>query len=116
MKNPSITVGAIGEEVTELHRKLLGRGFSIPNSEVERTFFGPATREALREFQRKQGLKITGMLDEATNAAIEEALAKGGIRTVRPDAESPAAQPPSTGGSLASKPAGSQARGAAGGT
>jgi glycosidase len=113
MKNPDLSVGVFGEKVAELHRRLLGRGFSIPNSEVERTFFGPATREALREFQCKQGLKITGILDKATNAAIEEALAKGGIRTVRPDAESPTGQQPLTGGSPASESAASQGRRAA---
>ena len=75
MKSPNLSVGASGDEVAELQRKLLGHGFSILRSEVERKFFGPATREAVRECQRESGLKVTGQFDEATEAAIEAKIA-----------------------------------------
>ena len=66
MKNPNLSVGASGDEVAELHRKLLALGFSISASELDRKFFGPATREVARKCQRESGLKVTGLVDEKT--------------------------------------------------
>src|SRR5271165_361768 len=60
MKNPNLSVGASGDEVADLHRKLLALGFSISASELDRKFFGPATREVARECQRESSLKSPG--------------------------------------------------------
>jgi glycosidase len=106
MKNPNLSVGASGDEVAELHRKLLALGFSISASELDRKFFGPATREIARECQRQSGLKVTGLVDEKTEAAIEAQMARRGNRGAAPSAVSS----PATGGSLESTPASSQRR------
>src|SRR5271166_4905363 len=81
MKNPNLPVGASGDEVADLHRKLLALGFSISASELDRKFFGPATREVARECQRESSLKVTGLVDEKTEAAIEAQIE--GQRRVR---------------------------------
>jgi len=74
MKQPKLSVGAFGEDVARLHRKLIEHGSNIPTSEVERNFFGPATREAVRELQEKKGISPSGEMDVTTHAA----LANGG--------------------------------------
>lgn len=35
-------------------------------------FVGPKTRAALRQFQKRKGLKITGVLDDATAAQLAD--------------------------------------------
>jgi peptidoglycan hydrolase-like protein with peptidoglycan-binding domain len=75
MAGLNLSVGTFGDEVKDLHRKLTEHGFDISPAEVERKFFGPATREAVRECQKEHGLPATGVVDETTNAAIDTAIA-----------------------------------------
>ena len=70
MASYNVTVGTFGEEVGSLHEQLLALGIAVPDSEVERRFFGPGTQEAVREFQRRNRLAVTGTVDEPTAAAI----------------------------------------------
>ena len=70
-----LTAAASGDEVQDLHSKLRQRGFDVPAAEVERRFFGPGTREAVTTFQRANGLKVTGAVDAATEAALGGASA-----------------------------------------
>ena len=70
MANAPLSVGAYGADVSRLQEGLLGRGIELPTAEAQRRFFGPATRQALRQFQTVQGLAITGVVDAATAAAL----------------------------------------------
>jgi peptidoglycan hydrolase-like protein with peptidoglycan-binding domain len=72
MDGRSLSVGAVGEEVRRLHNRLRRLGYEIPESETSRAFFGPGTREAVRQIQLQHGLQSHGMVDEATNALIGE--------------------------------------------
>ena len=93
MAKLQLAVGSFGEEVTNLHRKLIRHGLGIPSSEVDRTFFGPATREAVLRWQRTQGLPATGIVDERTNTTLEAAPQTGSFQ---PQSPSPAASPGTT--------------------
>ncbi len=46
----------------------------MPGAERLRAFFGPGTRDAVINFQRAQGLPITGVVDAATASAINRAV------------------------------------------
>jgi hypothetical protein len=73
MADRDLAPGAFGEEVGSLHRRLSALGIAVPGSEVERRFFGPGTQSAVREFQRRHRLPVTGTVNEATAAAIDAA-------------------------------------------
>lgn len=80
MANLPLAVGSFGEEVKNLHGKLTKHGLGIPSSEVDRSFFGPATRYAVLEWQRTQGLPATGIVDERTNTTLEAAPQSGAFQ------------------------------------
>ena len=63
---------------------VLGRG--VPRNGV----LGPATRRAVRMFQKRQGLRVTGIVDPATESALRNACA-GRQRTFA--AAAPAVEP-----------------------
>lgn len=71
MARLQLSVGLFGEEVKKLHRRLIERGVEIPSSELNRAFFGPATRYAVIQWQRNHGLPASGIVDERTNATLE---------------------------------------------
>ncbi|MCB0163513.1 MAG: cupin domain-containing protein [Anaerolineae bacterium] len=91
----NLSVGAFGDEVRNIHSKLRQHGFDLPASEVDREFFGPGTREALTAFQRKYGLKVSGVMDVPTTVALQgPSVAGNGASSSRA-----AASPPATNGS-----------------
>src|SRR5918996_469425 len=99
MPDKLLTVGMVGDEVAGLHRALAAGGFEIPETEVARRFFGPATRQAVCDSQRKRGLGVTGEVYEttisalsATNALEEAAGSSTAAELVSQPA--PAAPPP----------------------
>src|SRR5262249_22081183 len=57
--------------VAGLHQALSALGLSIPDAETKRRFFGPATREAVRTFQQRRGLKVTGEVDASTASHLD---------------------------------------------
>ena len=63
-------LGTFGDEVAGLHQALAQRGYPVSAQEVKRKFFGPGTREALLEFQKRQRLDATGTVDAKTAAAL----------------------------------------------
>ncbi|MBW8876246.1 MAG: peptidoglycan-binding protein [Acidobacteria bacterium] len=68
--------GTQGDDVRLLHRELLLLGFHlIPEDETHPGIFGPHTLVAVREFQQRAGLPVTGVVDEATAHAINEQVA-----------------------------------------
>jgi hypothetical protein len=115
MPTQNLSVGSFGDEVRDLHSKLRHHGLDLPGGEVERGFFGPATREAVRQCQREHGLKMTGVVDPTTYAALDAAVAnrihkpavaRGGIsresagRRIATSPTPTSSQPPSGGGEI----------------
>jgi peptidoglycan hydrolase-like protein with peptidoglycan-binding domain len=75
---PSLRRGARGAAVKELQRALMAKGIYVAGGADG--IFGPATDAALRLFQRRNGLQVTGTVDQATSSAL------GLGRTPRPTA------------------------------
>ena len=63
-----------GAVVTALQQALSVAGFSVTEEERSRARFGQTTRTAVVEFQRKSDLEATGIVDEATAAALNRLL------------------------------------------
>jgi hypothetical protein len=59
-----------GEDVTLLHEELKTFGFSIPENEIAEGVFGQGTEQAVKEFQQKDGLQMSGIVDQETAARI----------------------------------------------
>jgi hypothetical protein len=70
MPSAHLSIGAYGASVTRLHDFLGRQGFKVPPSEVDHAFFGPATRQAVQQFQQQKGLPVSGEVDQRTVAAI----------------------------------------------
>lgn len=81
-----LTVGARGELIEDLQRTLNARGKPSPELTVDGEF-GPATQNALRDFQRASGLEATGVTDAQTWAAL-------GVISAKPDDAVSSAEPP----------------------
>jgi len=60
--------GALGESVAALQRRLLDLGVSVRGGADG--IFGPATSTAVKAFQTDRGLEETGIVDDATAAAL----------------------------------------------
>jgi peptidoglycan hydrolase-like protein with peptidoglycan-binding domain len=60
--------GALGNTVKGLQQALIDAGVKVRGGADG--IFGPATSNALKEFQSSQGLKATGVVDEATAKAL----------------------------------------------
>lgn len=124
MSESKLSVGTFGEDVKLLHDKLQKHGFKIPQNELDRNFFGPATRQAVQQLQERHGLTTTGAVDDRTLGTIDTAIAaKEAAITASPTAavESFASsvapsgfQPPR--GVFISSPNGPEARGSSSGT
>jgi len=56
-------------EISGVQQRLKNLGFSCGSEDNE---VGPRTRSALRRFQEKQGLQVTGEMDEATQNRLRE--------------------------------------------
>src|SRR5262245_32075855 len=65
-----LSVGDVGDDVARLHQKLKSHGFEVSPDEAKRKFFGPVTREAVRECQKRNGLEVTCEVDEPTRSAL----------------------------------------------
>src|SRR5262249_50273021 len=74
LQSLSLSEGVYGDSVAHLHDLLQKHGYSIPACEAAGKFFGPATREAVTEFQKQQGLRVSGAVDESTEKAMNVAV------------------------------------------
>jgi peptidoglycan hydrolase-like protein with peptidoglycan-binding domain len=61
-------IGNMGTKVTQVQRALLAAGIRLPGGADGN--FGPATASALNQFQSRNGLPVTGRVDEATALAL----------------------------------------------
>jgi hypothetical protein len=82
MPGAVLHLGAFGDDVARLHQALAQRGFAVSREEAGRRFFGPATRDALLDFQKRQRLEATGTLDAKTAAALAAPVPPG-VATLR---------------------------------
>jgi peptidoglycan hydrolase-like protein with peptidoglycan-binding domain len=71
MSSKKLTVGDIGDDVTNLQENLKKHGFNVSSEEEKRKFFGPTTREAVGEFQKIHGIDPTCEVCMATAARLE---------------------------------------------
>jgi peptidoglycan hydrolase-like protein with peptidoglycan-binding domain len=63
-----LRVGSNGQNVRMVQQSLLNAGITFPGGADG--IFGPATANALRVFQSRAGIKVTGEVDEATAALL----------------------------------------------
>lgn len=84
-----LSFNSTGSAVHDLQTALAKLGSMIPDDELEGQRFGPVTQLALRQLQLRQGLGASGVFDEPTARALDEALSRiaapapgGGIRVV----------------------------------
>ncbi|MBE8955725.1 MAG: C40 family peptidase [Quinella sp. 2Q5] len=59
-------VGDQGEEIAEIQGQLLNLGYDV----VADGAFGPAMAEAIKDFQKSQGIKADGLIGPATYSAL----------------------------------------------
>ena len=64
-----LSVGSQGENVRELQQELVDAGITVPGGADG--VYGPATEQAVIDFQNSQGLPATGEVDEVTAAALD---------------------------------------------
>lgn len=65
-----LKAGALGNTVIQLQQALIDAGVHVRGGADG--IFGPATSGALKEFQTSQGLESSGVVDEATAAALAD--------------------------------------------
>ena len=80
-----LSFGLRGDDVTQLQRAMQALGRNVPLSETQVSIFGPGTTAALKALQTDLGLAATGVVDDSTVSAINQALAVRGKaqRTIR---------------------------------
>jgi peptidoglycan hydrolase-like protein with peptidoglycan-binding domain len=67
--------GMKGDDVKEVQKALEKLGHSVGKAGIDGSF-GKATQNAVKAFQEANGLKVTGIVDEKTLKALEEANGK----------------------------------------
>lgn len=70
--NKKLQIGNKGKDVKELQKALKSLDFDIGKSGVDGDF-GKQTQNAVKAFQKANKLKVTGIVDEKTFAALEKA-------------------------------------------
>lgn len=84
MAGASLRQGASGETVRAVQRALAGLGYKLSGT----GYFGPSTDTAVEDFQRRYGMSVTGVVDEATAMTIDRAL-----KAAAANPQAPAEQP-----------------------
>jgi Putative amidase domain len=87
MSNKPLTLGMVGEKVAALHQALTEQGFSIPDAETKKQFFGPATRMAVGEFQKAHGIDSSCEVCKATAVKLRTTLAENAANYSQPQGQ-----------------------------
>jgi len=64
-----------GPAVKDLHASLGKLGFELPKTELDAQTLGTGSQDAVRTLQARYALPTTGLLDDATKAAVTIAIA-----------------------------------------
>lgn len=65
-----LSVGSQGSDVNSLQTFLVSRNYPGGGNWMVTGYFGPATQQAVRNFQSAQGLAVTGYVDATTRTAL----------------------------------------------
>jgi phospholipase C len=84
MRTTKLHVGDFGDDVSNLHAKLKEHGLVVSSDETQRKFFGPSTRAAVWDFQKRQGIELNGKVDHETLALLETGSATASAINVAP--------------------------------
>lgn len=74
LQGRELSIELKGEDVALLQKELMQLGFEIADTELKDSLFGETTQKSVIEFQQKNGLKESGVVDEATATAINQAV------------------------------------------
>jgi peptidoglycan hydrolase-like protein with peptidoglycan-binding domain len=85
----ALVMGAKGDNVAELQRALMAAGVYVPGGADG--VFGSATRTAVSNYQRWNGLPVSGEVDAATSARLR--LGTGTVPTTTPETTTTATTP-----------------------
>src|SRR5215218_5111054 len=70
----NLSSNSSGPDVTVLQTELARLGYALPANETASQQFGPATLDAVRDFQRRRGVPVTGVVDPPSARLINLAV------------------------------------------
>ena len=76
LKGRNLSLRMRGDDIALLHRELGLIGYKISMDEMEKKFFGKTTRLAVLNFQIKNKLKDTGVVNKTTALFLERIASK----------------------------------------
>ncbi|MBE9572393.1 MAG: peptidoglycan-binding protein, partial [Proteobacteria bacterium] len=79
LQNRDLSLRMRGEDIALLHKELKQLEYAIAENELQRMYFGTTTRQAVLDFQKKQDLEGSGIVDKETAKRINEALESGDL-------------------------------------
>lgn len=68
--NSNLSLNQQGKDVALLQSRLLNIGYTIATPEILNEFFGQSTYQAVQQFQQREGLRPTGVVDAQTAQAL----------------------------------------------
>jgi peptidoglycan hydrolase-like protein with peptidoglycan-binding domain len=74
LQGRNLSANISGADVALLQTELGQLGYTIATVDVARKSYGPTTGQSVRDFQRKHGLPVTGVVDPPTAKAINAAV------------------------------------------
>ena len=79
LQDRNLSLRMRGEDVALLHKELQQLEYAIAENELQRKYFGTTTRQAVLDFQKKQDLEGSGIVDKETAKRINEVLESGDL-------------------------------------
>jgi peptidoglycan hydrolase-like protein with peptidoglycan-binding domain len=75
---PILAQNAQGDQVKAVQTNLTKIGLTVPATETSQSLFGAGTTDAIKQFQAQNKLPVTGVIDAATQAMLNNAAAVAG--------------------------------------
>lgn len=76
MSSTKLMIGSQGNEVAILQSYLEAKGYLVMSKNTKPGYFGMATKMAVKRFQMKNGIPVTGKVDAKTKAKLSLAMKK----------------------------------------